>query len=195
MPEMDGLEATAAIRQREQRIGGHVPIVAMTAHAMKGDGRSAWTPAWTPTWPSRSGPNTCSRRSPACSAAWGRPPTAAAEFPGGTVIDWPHALQTVRGDRELLKSIVEAFLEECPTSLEKLNQALAVGDTKAVRLHAHSIKGAIRYFGAKNAFDRAYQLEIMGRDGKLEDAAAVLAALEQELNGVLPPLKEYIGKE
>ena len=37
MPVMDGLEATAAIRDREQRDGGHVPIIAMTAHAMKGD--------------------------------------------------------------------------------------------------------------------------------------------------------------
>jgi PAS domain S-box-containing protein len=37
MPQMDGLEATAKIRQREARMGGHVPIVAMTAHAMKGD--------------------------------------------------------------------------------------------------------------------------------------------------------------
>ena len=37
MPEMDGFEATAAIRAREQSLGGHLPIIAMTAHAMKGD--------------------------------------------------------------------------------------------------------------------------------------------------------------
>jgi two-component system, sensor histidine kinase and response regulator len=37
MPGMDGFEATAAIREKEQRFGGHIPIVAMTAHALKGD--------------------------------------------------------------------------------------------------------------------------------------------------------------
>lgn len=37
MPEMDGFEATAAIRLREQGTGRHLPIVALTAHAMKGD--------------------------------------------------------------------------------------------------------------------------------------------------------------
>ena len=36
MPDMDGIEATAAIRQRELLSGGHIPIVAMTAHAIKG---------------------------------------------------------------------------------------------------------------------------------------------------------------
>lgn len=37
MPEMDGFEATSLIRQREQQMGRHIPILAMTAHAMKGD--------------------------------------------------------------------------------------------------------------------------------------------------------------
>ncbi len=37
MPEMDGLEATAAIREKEKKTGHHLPIIALTAHAMKGD--------------------------------------------------------------------------------------------------------------------------------------------------------------
>src|SRR5262249_43249441 len=37
MPEMDGVTATGEIRRRERATGGHIPIVAMTAHAMKGD--------------------------------------------------------------------------------------------------------------------------------------------------------------
>lgn len=53
MPEMDGLEATAAIRQAEQGTGRHLPIVGLTAHAMKETARRAWRPGWTPTSRSR----------------------------------------------------------------------------------------------------------------------------------------------
>ena len=194
MPEMDGLETTGAIRQREARIGGHVPIVAMTAHAMKGDEEKCLA-AGMDGYVAK--PIRAKLLFETIARVLGRLGPAAAtsdEFPGAAVIDWPHALQTVRGDRTLLKSIVEAFLDECPTTVEKLRQAVAAGDSKTVRLTAHSIKGAIRYFGAKAAFDRAFQLENMGREGTLEGAAPVLAELEQELNIVLPPLRQYAGR-
>jgi two-component system sensor histidine kinase/response regulator len=47
MPELDGIEATQAIRRRETGTGRHIPIVAPTAHAMQSIGTSAGTPAWT----------------------------------------------------------------------------------------------------------------------------------------------------
>jgi len=49
MPEMDGFEATAAIRDTERRTGAHIPIIALTAHAMKGDRERCFDTVWTAT--------------------------------------------------------------------------------------------------------------------------------------------------
>ena len=59
MPEMDGLEATARDPREEKQAGRHLPIIAMTAHALKGDRDGAWTPGWTATSPNRSVRKNC----------------------------------------------------------------------------------------------------------------------------------------
>lgn len=59
MPNMDGLEATQAIREKEERTGVHLPIVAMTTHALKGD---ALRQAWMRMYPCRSTGRICSRQ-------------------------------------------------------------------------------------------------------------------------------------
>ncbi len=192
MPERDGLETTAEIRRREERIGGHVPIIAMTAHAMKGDeeiclaaGMDAYVAK----------PIRARQLFETIARVLGREPNRDVPLPGGDVIDWPHALNTVRGDQKLLRSIVAAFVDECPTVLANLREAVAAADPKGIRLAAHTLKGGIRYFGAKAAFDRALELENIGKSGTADGAPAVLDVLEQELSRVLPPLRQFIGAE
>lgn len=192
MPERDGLETTAEIRRREERVGGHVPIIAMTAHAMKGDeeiclaaGMDAYVAK----------PIRARQLFETIARVLGRESKSDLPLPGEDVIDWPHAMNTVRGDRKLLRSIVAAFIDECPSVLANLREAVAAADPKAIRLAAHTLKGGIRYFGAKAAFDRALELENIGKSGSADGAPAALVALEQELSRVLPPLQQFIGAE
>jgi len=53
MPVMSGFDATEAIRVHEHTTGAHIPIIAMTAHAMQGDRERCLASAWTPTFPNR----------------------------------------------------------------------------------------------------------------------------------------------
>jgi HPt (histidine-containing phosphotransfer) domain-containing protein len=114
---------------------------------------------------------------------------------GEQVLDWNEALRTVKGDRELLRVVVETFLEESPRLLGTIRQALAAGDASTLRISAHTLKGSMHYLGSIRAFERAFQLEKMGQSGNLENAAGALAALEAEMARLLPALLDYLRGE
>ena len=195
MPEMDGFDATATIRAREKHSGKHLPIIAMTAHAMKGD-RQRCLQAGMDEYiakPIRAkqlfqvitallerfiGPNEQSRGAPADGEE--------------ETFDFSEALRTVRGDRELLKEIAEAFLKESPRLMTEIRQAVSAGDAAALRVAVHTLKSSMRYFGAGRAFEQAYQLEKMGRMGDLGNAESPLHALEGEIARLTPVLLNYV---
>ena len=91
------------------------------------------------------------------------------------------ALDRIGGDEELLQDLCHIFLEESPKLLQKLQQAVAAGDTDGVMRAAHSLKGEAGYFGADGTSHAARQLEDMGRDKNLSGAGDALAALERDL--------------
>ena len=194
MPEMDGLEAAGAIRAKEKQTGKHVPIIAMTAHAMKGD-RQRCLQAGMDEYISK--PIRAKRLFQTIQAVLVTPggPKLEPDHPPAAAdpLDWDEALRTVRGDRELLKVVVETFLEESPRLVAAIRQAIGDGDPTAVRIVAHTLKGSMRYFGGSQAFDRAFELEKMGQDGNLENAGAAFAALETEIMARLAPaLLDYL---
>jgi len=198
MPEMDGLTATTEIRAREKITGRHVPIIAMTAHAMKGDRERCMESGMDGyvSKPIRSRhlfdviDNVLSRVGdpmggmPATSA-----PKPIEEF------DWSKGLETVRGDHNLLRELVQAFLEEGPAQMTAIRAAVAEGDGRKLADNAHSLKGSVRYLGAIEASECAFRLERMGREGTLETAQEALADLEREMAKLMPVLLNYIRKE
>jgi CheY-like chemotaxis protein/HPt (histidine-containing phosphotransfer) domain-containing protein len=197
MPEMDGLAAAAAIRAREAETGGHVPIIAMTAYALKGD-REACLAAGMDGYvakPIRADELLAAIQGLVPSAA-NSPATPATEGPPGDgPVDFIEALSRVGGDRRLLRDVARTFLGQCPAWLTAIRAAVAAGDAAALNGAAHPLKGSLGLFGAKAAAAAAARLETMGRDGKLDDSRDALAALEREMARVTPALAALDGPE
>ena len=179
MPEMDGFEATAAIRVREQRAGGHIPIVAMTAHAMQGD-RERCLAAGMDGYVAK--PLDAKELFLALESV--AAPTSSAAAEAGpvplVVFDKSAALARV-GDEELLGKLVELFLDECPKRMLEIREGITQRDGGAVERAAHNLKGAAAIFAADAACQAAERLEAVGRNEGWADAEQGWSALEDAL--------------
>jgi CheY-like chemotaxis protein/HPt (histidine-containing phosphotransfer) domain-containing protein len=194
MPIMDGLEATRAIRKREKHHGGHVPIIAMTAHAMKGD-RERCIAAGMDQYLSKPIRAHQLVGLLAKIALHEDPTTEVMETmvsnSTSEVVDWNEALRTAGGNRELLTEIVEAFLEESRRLMKSMLEAVEQGDMTTLERAAHTLKSAARYFGASHASETALRLELMGRDRQLPHVREALAELEGQLENLTRVLVDY----
>jgi PAS domain S-box-containing protein len=191
MPGMDGLAATARIRELERPTHQRpTPIVAMTAHAMKGD-RERCLEAGMDQYVSK--PLRSQHLFQAMAAALGIvesaepasatvPQDSQASPPMQGIVDWQDALLAVNGDRATLASVCEAFVSEAPKLTRQLRETLEANDAAAFRRAAHTLKSSLRFFGAHDAAELAWQLEVLGKDGDLEAAARqidlLIAAVE-----------------
>ena len=182
MSDMDGLTTTATIRAQEQSTGAHIPIIALTAHAMPED-REQCLAAGMDAYlckPLQAQQlfQLIDRLVP---GAVPLSAMASASTPSGVVFDQQATLARVQGDREMLQEVVQLFCAETPELLAAIRAAITRSDIQALQRAAHALKGTVRSFGAQAAGDAALRLEMMGRDGDLTDAALACAVLEQEV--------------
>jgi len=189
MPDMGGFEATTLIRQREQATGGHVPIIAMTAHAMKGD-RERCLAAGMDDYVSK--PVRAQDLFGAVARVAGSAPAPAADGAVGGSLDEAELLDRVGGDRALLRELVGIFLDVSPGSLAELREAIDRGDAAALYRQAHTFKGMVGHFGAAEALEAARRLESLGRDGDLSGAGEVFATLERAVERLRPALARLL---
>jgi signal transduction histidine kinase/CheY-like chemotaxis protein/HPt (histidine-containing phosphotransfer) domain-containing protein len=181
MPEMDGLEATAEIRRWERTTGKHVPIIAMTAHAMKGD-RERCLEAGMDGYTSK--PIRIKELEQAISKLV---PTLSVDVPvsksdeAEPVIDHRAVLEGFGGNRRLLSQSIRLFLADYPQRLAEIREAIGRGDANALARAAHALKGSVGNFALKDVFAIAQRLETMGRKGELATAGQQCIALESEL--------------
>ncbi|MBT3342510.1 MAG: response regulator [Gemmatimonadetes bacterium] len=193
MPQMDGLEATAAIRAAEEAAegDGRLPIVAMTAHALSGDRERCLDAGMDDylskplnrqqlyeviaRWTGTSAPLT------AVSVDIPPPPSPEEEGLEAPIFDRAGALDRMGNDADLLAELVEAFLGDVPNQLGMLHEATAAEDVERMWRTAHGLKGAAANLGAEQVRATAHRIEVAGREGGLPAGADLIKQLEEEL--------------
>jgi len=181
MPEMDGFAATAAIRQLQETNGTRVPILAVTAHAMKGDRERCLAAGM-------DGYVTKPVHPPTLFAEIDRltrkHPTAAT--PGraqlnGTVLDQASLAEVIDGDVGFLRELTRLFGEETPHLLADMGQAIESGDRDLLQRAAHTLKGSAGNMCGKRAAQVAFLLEEFAAAGDFVQARQAYALLGDEV--------------
>ena len=196
MPEMDGMEATAEIRKLETRnlklknhnstteLLNHVPIIAMTAHALKGD-RERCIEAGMDDYVSKPiQPDKlleAIKRHISASTPGKPKATDSTASDEKDVFDRAELLERVGGDEELCVELLDTFVQDIPARLEELKQALADNDSTLLRQQAHAIKGASANIGAHALREVSFEVEKAGKDRKMDRALPLVGKLEREL--------------
>jgi signal transduction histidine kinase/DNA-binding response OmpR family regulator/HPt (histidine-containing phosphotransfer) domain-containing protein len=185
MPGMDGIEATAAIREHEATAGGHVRIVAMTAHVMSGD-RDRCLAAGMDGYMSKPINQTVLFEVVEQGAEGDLPVAPVA-------LDTAGLLARIGGDTDLMREVVRLFLEDCPLRLSAIRAAITAGDAGALRAAAHALRGAAGTLSARGVVDAALVMERMGAENQLGAAEAAWKRLNAEAAHLAAALQAMDG--
>ena len=190
MPEMSGIEATAAIRKQEEGTGRHLPIVALTARAMAGD-REQCLAAGMDAYVAK--PVRAAELFSAIDAAIaGTPPSQRPALSPETTVSSVNVsvlLSGFGGRSDLVAEVIDVFLADAPVMLTRLRHAGAGADASELAAAAHAIKGSAGLFSQGEAYERARALEIRARSGDASNAAAACDEIDASLSRLVSELR------
>ncbi len=196
MPELDGLETTRQIRQREAGTGEHIPIIAMTASAMKGDKENCFEAGMDgyiskPVKPKKILEQLAAIiQKPGVSSSENQ--VHDQEVESKPVVNHDALMENADNDMELLKEMIELFAPNSETAMRQLQQAIDSGDLQEAGKTAHRIKGMTRLLAGEAASEAALHIEKIARSGdesRLEDA---WRRLEKEIELLRDALRELL---
>jgi CheY-like chemotaxis protein/HPt (histidine-containing phosphotransfer) domain-containing protein len=192
MPDMGGLEATAVIRDHERSTGRHIPIIALTAHAMAGDREQCLAAGMGGYVSKPLRPDELSAAIDALVPARRtrkRASRAKAAPPPGT-LDRAVLLASFGGRPQLVREVIDVVLEDGPLMMTRIRDAVRAGDASGVASAAHALKGSVGIFSQGDAYTAARRLEQLARGGEMSAAGAVLAEVESAVARATSELRE-----
>jgi two-component system sensor histidine kinase/response regulator len=202
MPEMDGFEATAEIRDQERQTRRHLPIIAMTAHAMEGDRERCLQAGMDdyiskPIDPDRLldvlktwAPTQASSETPAAPIERPRVEGEEGRLTPAFVVET--LLKCCQGKQALALAVLTEFLRSAPQSLQTLQEAVAAMDTVRIHHAAHALKGSCRTLGAEAMADLCLEVELAGRDENAERATKAASSLDFEFGRLSAAIESYM---
>lgn len=195
MPVMDGYQATAAIREREQEEGGHIPIIALTAHAMKGDREKCL----------RAGMDEYVSKPVSSASLFAAIEKLAPEQIDAPIVEqsaprsnkFPKTdfLEDFDQDWNLFAECVDIFVSEYPAMLKELEDKLSAGDADGMSRAAHALKGMLGNFRAESPVRKALLLEEMGRRNDLSESEPLYRSLSKDISELEKRLRELTREE
>ncbi len=195
MPVMDGLEATRQIRRLEAERGQHLPIVAMTAHVKIGDEERCLEAGMDGylSKPIRREQLLDAIQEIVLDAEHPDPDPDPEDIESPVDgFDLASALDAVEGDEELLRDVIQVFLEECPQLVQALTTAVQTQDVTTMKRCAHTVKGATRIFGNPRVTALSKTLEERAGEARFDDADTLLSELSEATHQLSVGLQNYL---
>jgi PAS domain S-box-containing protein len=197
MPELDGIKATHEIRRREQERARtnsstpapHLPIVALTAHALKGD-RENCLAAGMDDYLSK--PVRRADLLGAINRVLQRPAEGDATQAGAAAIGHfsrARLLDELQGDESALRRLLSLFLDNTPGLMERMRAAIQSGDAGALGMAAHTLKGSLLQIGETAARAQAQRIEAMAARSELAEASRLLEGLTLEMQHITDSIR------
>jgi two-component system, sensor histidine kinase and response regulator len=191
MPEMGGIEATGVIRARELASGRRTRILALTAHAMSGD-RERCEAAGIDGYISKPiDPGTLYgllENGEVSESANG----ATSEVP--LAIDFQALEHRLSNDAELVETVLQVFIADCPDQLAAFEEAVSRRDASAIRSAAHALRGVAGNLSAKALMDAAGHVEQLAADSRLDEIDRTSRQVRTHADAVLHAVRQRLAE-